>query len=127
MVDQLLAMARAEHEESGAAPGAVDLALLARDAVRDFVPRALERQIDLGFEGDASRHGPRIVGNALLLRELIRSGAATASRTPGRAGRALCSRCASASRRARPTSGAAARAKRAACRRRGRSPRSPSC
>jgi len=79
MVNQLLAMARAEHEEPAVRQGAVNLALLARDAVRDFVPRALERQIDLGFEGPpgsegtARPPGPRILGSALLLRELVRN------------------------------------------------------
>ena len=79
MVNQLLAMARAEHEENAARQGTVDLALLARDTVRDFVPRALDKQIDLGFEGPvpagagAARSGPRILGSALLLRELVRN------------------------------------------------------
>ena len=88
MVNQLLAMARAEHEEPDSMPVDIALASLARDTVRDFVPRALERGIDLGYEGpnavgaaraggpqDASddANGPRIVGNALLLRELLRN------------------------------------------------------
>jgi len=79
MVNQLLAMARAEHEEPAVRQGAVNLALLAREAVRDFVPRALERQIDLGFEGPpgsegaATPPGPRILCSALLLRELVRN------------------------------------------------------
>ncbi|MGZ5158124.1 MAG: sensor histidine kinase N-terminal domain-containing protein [Caldimonas sp.] len=77
MVDQLLSMARAEHEESAAQQVRVNLALLARDAVRDFVPRALDKQIDLGFEWPAQvatrRDGPCILGNALLLRELVRN------------------------------------------------------
>ena len=79
MVNQLLAMARAEHEENAAEQGSVNLALLARDAVRDFVPRALDKQIDLGFEwpalvaGGAPASGPCILGNALLLRELVRN------------------------------------------------------
>jgi two-component system sensor histidine kinase TctE len=29
----------------------VDLAQVVRDVVRDFVPRAMERRIDLGYEG----------------------------------------------------------------------------
>jgi two-component system sensor histidine kinase TctE len=79
MVNQLLAMARAEHEEPAVRQGAVNLALIAREAVRDFVPRALERQIDLGFEGPPGSEGAgapagsRILGSALLLRELVRN------------------------------------------------------
>lgn len=72
MVDQLLAMARAEHEEAAAAPVPVDLAALGRDTVLDFVPRALDKGLDLGFEaGDARGH--EVLGHPLLLRELIRN------------------------------------------------------
>lgn len=72
MVDQLLAMARAEHEEEEGPPVAVDLAALGRDTVRDFVPRALAKRIDLGFEADEAA-GHAVLGHALLLRELIRN------------------------------------------------------
>jgi len=73
MVDQLLAMARVEHDDEHGHSGPVDIAVLARDTVRGFVPRALEKGIDLGFEGEAARPAPRVVGNATLLRELIRN------------------------------------------------------
>jgi two-component system sensor histidine kinase TctE len=79
MVNQLLAMARAEDKEHAAQHRAVNLAQLATETVRDFVPRALEKRIDLGYEGPeaavASRHpqGPLVTGHALLLRELIRN------------------------------------------------------
>ncbi len=72
MVDQLLAMARAEHEEAAARPVPVDLAALGRDTVRDFVPRALDKGLDLGFEAGDSR-GHEVLGHPLLLRELIRN------------------------------------------------------
>jgi two-component system sensor histidine kinase TctE len=72
MVDQLLAMARAEHEEEEAQQVIVDLAALGRDTVRDFVPRALAKQIDLGFEADEAS-GHDVLGHPLLLRELIRN------------------------------------------------------
>jgi two-component system sensor histidine kinase TctE len=72
MVDQLLAMARAEHEEEEARPVPVDLAALGRDTVRDFVPRALDKGLDLGFEAGDSR-GHDVLGHPLLLRELIRN------------------------------------------------------
>jgi two-component system, OmpR family, sensor histidine kinase TctE len=77
MVNQLLAMARAEDSEHAAPMQAVDLADLAIETVRDFVPRALERRIDLGYEAPvpAARHprGPIVTGHAVLLRELIRN------------------------------------------------------
>ena len=79
MVNQLLAMARAENQQQGVHRQAVNLARLATETVRDFVPRALEKRIDLGFEGpgDAAvaRHpqGPKVLGHGLLLRELIRN------------------------------------------------------
>ena len=79
MVNQLLAMARAEDKEHPAPLLAVNLAELAIEVIQDFVPRALEKRIDLGFEGPdaetASRHprGPVVNGNPVLLRELIRN------------------------------------------------------
>ena len=80
MVNQLLAMARAEDREHTALRQPVNLARLATETVRDFVPRALEKRIDLGYEGpgDASWVGcspPAIavLGHPLLLRELIRN------------------------------------------------------
>ena len=90
MVNQLLAMARAEDQQHASQRQEVNLARLATETVRDFVPRALEKRIDLGYEGpDATggarrastpsaapaRHpqGPLVVGHALLLRELIRN------------------------------------------------------
>ena len=92
MVNQLLAMARAEDQQHASQRQVVNLARLATETVRDFVPRALEKRIDLGYEGPdtsgsasrssdkpefaaPSRHpqGPLVVGHALLLRELIRN------------------------------------------------------
>ena len=47
---------------------------LAREVVRDFVPRAMDKRIDLGYEGpDADAAAPRIVGQPMLVRELIRN------------------------------------------------------
>jgi two-component system sensor histidine kinase TctE len=79
MVNQLLAMARAENQHQTAQRQAVNLARLATEVVRDFVPRAMEKRIDLGYEGPGEtaqqRHpqGPQVLGHALLLRELIRN------------------------------------------------------
>ena len=79
MVNQLLAMARAEDKEHSARKQEVNIARLATETVRDFVPRSMEKRIDLGYEGpDAGtvsrqRPGPVVTGHALLLRELIRN------------------------------------------------------
>lgn len=78
MVNQLLAMARAEDDASRASPEpAVSVARIAAEAVHDFVPRALEKRIDLGYEGPESREAPRrgllISGQPVLLRELVRN------------------------------------------------------
>ena len=51
MVNQLLAMARAEAKTLARPPEVVDLAALARETVRDFVPKAMDKRIDLGYEG----------------------------------------------------------------------------
>jgi two-component system sensor histidine kinase TctE len=76
MVNQLLAMARAEDQEHAAQRQRVHLGRLAADVVRDFVPRALAKRIDLGYEGpplEGGGAGATVVGHALLLRELIRN------------------------------------------------------
>lgn len=76
MVNQLLSMARAEDKESGLRQlQEVNLARLARETVRDFVPKAMENRIDLGYEGPDEGQGlhGRLMGQPLLLRELIRN------------------------------------------------------
>jgi len=74
MVNQLLAMARAEDKESAQHPQDVRLARLAREVVRDFVPRAMDKHIDLGYEGpDGDDSTTRMIGQPLLIRELIRN------------------------------------------------------
>ncbi len=71
LVNQLLSLARAE-------PGAgrpqamqkLDLNELARDTTTEWVPRALERNIDLGF--DATEDGRAVVeADGLFLREML--------------------------------------------------------
>ena len=76
MVNQLLAMARAEDNGQVARHQWVDLAAVTRAVVRDFVPRAIERRIDLGYEGPedpASSAGARLRGEPVLLSEMIRN------------------------------------------------------
>jgi two-component system sensor histidine kinase TctE len=74
MVNQLLSMARAEDKEHAARQEEVNLAETAMEVVRDFVPRALERNIDLGYEGpEAEASGLRLRAHPVLIRELIRN------------------------------------------------------
>ena len=74
MVNQLLSMARADQKDNTLALVPLDVAELAVEVMQDFVPRALEKHIDFGYEGaspgDATR---RIKGHRLLLGELLRN------------------------------------------------------
>lgn len=72
LVNQLLSLARAEPGASRApATETINLSELARDATTEWVPRALARNIDLGF--DAAPHAAYIEGNALLVMEMLRN------------------------------------------------------
>ncbi len=76
MVNQLLAMARAEDTGQAARHQNVDLAAVTRAVVRDFVPRAIERRIDLGYEGpdSAGQHEhTRLQAEPVLLSEMVRN------------------------------------------------------
>ncbi len=75
MVNQLLAMARAEDANEARRVTPFNLSAVATEVVHDFVPRALAKGIDLGFEGPGAKDAaaPRVVGEAMLVRELIRN------------------------------------------------------
>jgi two-component system, OmpR family, sensor histidine kinase TctE len=73
MVNQLLAMARAEDQEQALRHQPVNLAELVKETVRDFVPKAMEKRIDLGYEGPASEPAAVLSGQPVLLRELARN------------------------------------------------------
>jgi two-component system sensor histidine kinase TctE len=70
LINQLLSLARSE-------PGAgrehaaerLDLARLARDTTTEWVPRALARNIDLGYDGEDGVQ--RVAGDPLLIREML--------------------------------------------------------
>jgi two-component system sensor histidine kinase TctE len=69
-------MARTEARAQGRPAERVDLAALAMDVVREFVPRALDKRIDLGFEGPGdgglpTTGDPHVDGHAVMLRELV--------------------------------------------------------
>jgi two-component system, OmpR family, sensor histidine kinase TctE len=74
MVNQLLAMARAEDQEQARRLLPVHLDRLATETVRDFVPKAMDLRIDLGYEGPPDGAGATpFAGQPLLVRELIRN------------------------------------------------------
>ncbi|MBX3599451.1 MAG: sensor histidine kinase N-terminal domain-containing protein [Rubrivivax sp.] len=73
MVNQLLAMARAEDSGFEQRRTVTDLAAVTRAVVRDFVPRSLERRIDLGYEGPEPGEATRLLAEPVLLGELVRN------------------------------------------------------
>jgi two-component system sensor histidine kinase TctE len=73
MVNQLLAMARAEDAGQVMPRVPVDLAEITRAVVRDFVPKAMDRRIDLGYEGPESAGTAGLLGEPVLLGEMVRN------------------------------------------------------
>ncbi len=73
MVNQLLAMARAEDQAQVLRKEDIDLAEITMDTVRDFVPRAMDKRIDLGYEGPEEGGKARLHGQPVLVRELVRN------------------------------------------------------
>ena len=73
-VNQLLALARAEGSGQVLARQPCDLAQLTMEVVQDSVPRAMDKHIDLGYDG-ARPGAPGVVlqGNPTLLKEMIRN------------------------------------------------------
>jgi two-component system sensor histidine kinase TctE len=73
-VNQLLALARAETSGQAIALQPCDLARVVTEAVRDTVPRAIDRRIDLGYDGpEPGAAGVQLQGNPTLLKELVRN------------------------------------------------------
>ena len=77
LVSQLLALARTENQRDGTPLEPLDLDRFAREVVSDWVPAAIERGIDLGYEtqraqwdADGRDASALVAGHALLLREL---------------------------------------------------------
>ena len=74
MVNQLLSMARADQKDSSLVLAPLDVAELAVEVMQDFVPRALEKHIDFGYEGASPGDlSLQIKGHRLLLGELLRN------------------------------------------------------
>ena len=70
LVNQLLALARTEHQTSQAHPFVpLELSELARNVVQDWVQAAFARKIDIGFEQPG--HPVMVQGNPTTLREML--------------------------------------------------------
>ncbi len=73
-VNQLLALAKAESTGRTLPTLKVDLAKVTVDVMQDCVPRAIEKGIDIGYEGpDTVPAACLMEGNETLLRELVRN------------------------------------------------------
>ncbi len=71
-VNQLLALARAEGSGRPMAVQPCDLAEITREVVQEFLPKAMERHIDLGYDGpEAGSPGLLLDGNRTLLKEIV--------------------------------------------------------
>ena len=74
LVNQLLAMARAEDQEMARNQQDLHFVRLAMETVSDLLPHAMDKRIDLGFEGpDPGVAQPQLLGQPLLVREMIRN------------------------------------------------------
>jgi len=74
MVNQLLALARAETTGRALAKQRIDLVQIVAEIMADSVPHALEKKIDLGYDGPAAGgQATYLEGNPTLLGELVRN------------------------------------------------------
>jgi two-component system sensor histidine kinase TctE len=76
LISQLLALARTENQRDETALMAMDPVAFAREVVADWVPAAIARGLDLGFEAAVAPRSGRsapapIAGQPVLLRELL--------------------------------------------------------
>jgi len=73
-VNQLLALARAESSGAAMSRQTCDLAQLTMEVTQDCLSRAMDKRLDLGYEGAAPGDaGVQLQGNPTLIKELIRN------------------------------------------------------
>ena len=73
-VNQLLALARAEATGRSLVKQPLDMVQIVSEVMADSVPRALEKQLDLGYDGpEPGTRASMLEGNSTLLKELVRN------------------------------------------------------
>ncbi|PUE33441.1 sensor histidine kinase [Limnohabitans sp. Jir72] len=73
-VNQLLSLARAEGGGTSVQQQACDMVRLVSDVLQDSLPRAMDKGLDLGYEGvNADTPGVKVTGNPILLKEMVRN------------------------------------------------------
>ncbi len=73
-VNQLLALARAESSGTAMSQQPCNLVRLTMEVVHDCVPRAMEKHIDVGYEGaEPGDEDVSVMGNPTLLKEMVRN------------------------------------------------------
>jgi two-component system, OmpR family, sensor histidine kinase TctE len=73
-VNQLLSLARAESSGTHLAQQSCDMVTLVSEVLQDSLPRAMDKGLDLGYEGVlAGTPGVQVLGNATLLKEMLRN------------------------------------------------------
>ena len=73
-VNQLLALARAESSGTVIAHQPCDMARLTMDVIQDCLARAMDKNIDVGYEGaQPGSAGVKLQGNPTLLAEMVRN------------------------------------------------------
>ena len=73
-VNQLLSLARAESAGNALVRAPCDLPALVIEVVHECLPRAMDRHIDLGYDGaEPGQLAQRIAGNSTLIKELVRN------------------------------------------------------
>ena len=73
-VNQLLSLARAEGGGSNLSRQPCDMVLMISEVLQDALPRAMDKALDLGYEGaDAGTADVNVHGNPVLLKEMVRN------------------------------------------------------
>ena len=85
LIDQLLTLSKAESDELVLARTQVDLARVSRNIIERHLPQALEKNIDIGYEGCSG--GAFVDGNEVLLAEMLSNLVNNAIRYTGKNGK----------------------------------------